>query len=165
MFESRRLCAAVLVAIALVFMGCGSGSNFEREIGSISLETETVPDGGAGQLYNTVVEFGMTGSAAPPDRFELDTGTLPPGVELVRDREDLDLDGIPDPAGAYTGDARLIGFPRDAGSHQFTLRAISTGALAPGGPNARRSGGSCSDRAHLHCCSSLYQYVKSTHPH
>ena len=87
-----------------------------------------MPTGGAGQLYNTQIQFDTAGGAALPDRFEIQTGVLPPGMTLVEDREDTDLDGLPDPDGALTGHVRLVGFPRDPGTYTFTVRAISTGA-------------------------------------
>ena len=59
----------------------------------------------------------------------LPVGVLPVGVVLERDREDLDLDGLPDDSGAFTGHARLFGVPRERGSYSFTVKAISTGAL------------------------------------
>jgi hypothetical protein len=101
------------------------------DLATINFETTSVPSGGAGQLYNVVIRFTSGGGAALPDQFELDAGVLPTGVEISRDREDNDFDGLPDPDGAYTGNARLLGYPRESGSFAFTVKAISTGELAP----------------------------------
>ena len=120
------------VLVALVFVaGCGEDPAFVTDLATINFETTSVPSGGAGQLYNVVIRFTSSGGAALPDQFELDAGVLPTGVEISRDREDNDFDGLPDPDGAYTGNARLLGFPRESGSFAFTVKAISTGELAP----------------------------------
>jgi hypothetical protein len=120
--------ATVLVALAFV-VGCGEDPAFVTDLATINFETTSVPSGGAGQLYNVVIRFSTGGGAALPDQFELDTGVLPPGVEISRDREDNDFDGLPDPDGAYTGNARLLGYPRESGSFSFRVKAISTGEL------------------------------------
>ncbi|HEX5135740.1 MAG TPA: hypothetical protein VFY93_02125 [Planctomycetota bacterium] len=126
---------AVAVALGLGLAGCGNSSPFSANIQRIAFLTETIPPAEAGRLYNVVIAFASEGGAAPPDRFELAAGVLPTGVSLFRDQEDLDLDGVPDVDGAYTGNARLLGVPREPGSYSFTIKAISTGRLAPGGPN------------------------------
>jgi len=121
-------------AAAVVFMfmvaGCGEDSAQVYDLAAIKFETTSVPAGGAGQLYNAVIQFTTSGGAAPPNRFEIDVGVLPPGVTLSRDREDNDFDGLPDEGGAYTGHARLLGYPREAGTYSFVLKAISTGELS-----------------------------------
>ncbi|MHC4224281.1 MAG: hypothetical protein ACYSUN_09855, partial [Planctomycetota bacterium] len=104
-------------------------------VAEIYFETATVPDAGAGQFYNTTIQFGTAGGAAMPDVFEVYSGILPPGVTLMADREDEDGDGFPDLEGKLTGDARLLGFPRVTGSFDFEIRAVSTGAL--GGQTAQ----------------------------
>ena len=120
--------AMLLTTVAAV--GCSSGeAPFSRETAKIFFETNDVPSGGAGLLYNAQILFGSEGQAALPDRFEMSSGLLPPGVDLLPDREDLDQDGLPDEDGALTGHARLFGYPREAGTYTFTLKAISTGAL------------------------------------
>ena len=126
-----RVIASVAMLLAgVAAVGCSGGDGpFVRETAKIFFETETVPAGGAGQLYNAVILFGSEGQAALPDRFELSGGLLPPGMDLIPDREDLNLDGLPDEDGALTGHARLFGYPRESGSYTFSLKAISTGAL------------------------------------
>ena len=121
--------ATAVVFVSLV-VGCGEDPAQVYDLASINFETTTVPAGGAGQLYNTVIRFTSTGGAALPDQFEVDVGVLPSGVELSRDREDADFDGLPDEHGAYTGHARLLGFPREAGTYLFVIKAISTGEMA-----------------------------------
>ncbi|NJN14509.1 MAG: hypothetical protein HC813_02455, partial [Planctomycetes bacterium] len=124
-------CLLATLLIGLVASGCtGSGAPFDTTVQEIFFETQALTPGGAGQLFNQVIRFGSRGSAALPDRFELDRGVLPPGVTLIRDRVDADFDGIPDVNGAFTGHARLLGFPRQKGSYDFTIKAISTGILA-----------------------------------
>ncbi len=121
---------ALLAALTVSGLaGCSNGSPFNATLAKVEFETETVPAADAGVLYNQVIRFVTEGGAALPDRFELDTGVLPAGVTLVRDREDLDNDGVPDEDGAFTGFARVIGFPRDVGSFSFEVQAISTGQL------------------------------------
>ncbi|MHC4820069.1 MAG: hypothetical protein ACYTF8_18700, partial [Planctomycetota bacterium] len=121
--------AAAVVLISMV-AGCGEDPAPVYDLAAINFETTSVPAGGAGQLYNTVIQFTTSGGAAPPDQFEINVGVLPKGVELSRDREDNDFDGLPDEDGAYTGHARLLGFPRESGTYTFQLKAISTGELA-----------------------------------
>ena len=96
--------AAAVILVSLV-AGCGEDAAPVYDLAAINFETTSVPAGGAGQLYNTVIQFTTTGGAAPPDQFEVSVGVLPPGVVLSRDREDNDFDGLPDEDGAYT--ARL----------------------------------------------------------
>jgi hypothetical protein len=121
------------LGIALVCLpllaGCGEGTPFDTTVQAIFFETQTVPAGGAGLLYNQQIRFMTEGGAALPDRFELASGVLPVGITLSRDREDEDLDGLPDPEGAFNGYARLLGYPREVGTYNFTIQAISTGAL------------------------------------
>jgi len=125
--------AAAAVSIALWVAGCGNGgSPFAGDVISINFETLSLPPADAGAFYNELVLLSASGGAALPDRFELDSGVLPPGLVLERDREDLDGDGLPDEHADYTGNARLVGTPREPGSFRFTLRAISTGALGAG---------------------------------
>jgi len=130
--KQRGWAAAILAGAVLFFLaGCGGGNGpFQRDISSISFDTTALPPADAGGFYNAIIMFSTTGGAAPPDRFELEDGVLPAGVTLVRDQEDLDFDGLPDENGAYTGNARLLGTPRDPGSYRFTIKAISTGLLA-----------------------------------
>ena len=125
--------AAVSVALCFAFAlaGCGDSVPFSADVQSISFLTQAVPPADAGRLYNVVIVFTAEGGAALPDRFELTSGVLPTGVTLDRDREDLNLDGLPDADGEFTGSARLLGVPRDPGSFAFTIKAISTGELAP----------------------------------
>ncbi|MHC4731681.1 MAG: hypothetical protein ACYS6Z_13980, partial [Planctomycetota bacterium] len=115
--------------------GCGEDPAQVYDLAAINFETMSVPDGGAGQLYNTVIRFTTSGGAAPPDQFEVNVGVLPLGVELSRDREDNDFDGLPDADGAYTGHARLLGYPRRAETSLFVIKAISTGEMAGPAPN------------------------------
>ncbi|MHC4957379.1 MAG: hypothetical protein ACYTGN_03315 [Planctomycetota bacterium] len=61
-------------------------------------------------------------------RFELTRGQLPPGVSLVADV--VDDAGNPDPDGTPTGNARLLGFPRNGGDFDFTVKAIHTSGLS-----------------------------------
>jgi hypothetical protein len=121
--------AAAVVLVSSLVAGCGEDPAQVYDLAAINFETTSVPAGGAGQLYNTVVRFTTSGGAAPPDKFEIDVGVLPVGVELSRDREDADFDGLPDEDGAYTGHARLLGYPREAGTYLFVIKAISTGEL------------------------------------
>jgi hypothetical protein len=126
---------AVAIVLALALPGCGDSKPFSANVQSVSFLTETIPASDAGRLYNVVIAFATEGGAALPDRFELTAGVLPTGVALDRDRADINLDGVPDEDGAYTGNARLLGVPRQPGSYSFTIKAISTGQLAPGAPN------------------------------
>jgi len=116
-------CAAVLVALVCVSMvaGCGSGGPFNAALLAINFETTAVPAGGAGQLYDVLIVFSAESGAALPDQFGLVEGVLPPGVRLLRET---------DANGDFTGNARLLGFPRETGSFSFTIKAISTGELA-----------------------------------
>ncbi len=126
--KSVALCS--VLASAVLSAGCsGSGSPFDTTVLEIFFDTQELPAGGAGQLFNEVIRFGSNGGAALPDRFELDKGVLPPGVTLIRDRADNNFDGIPDEDGAFTGHARLLGFPRQRGDYSFRIKAISTGLL------------------------------------
>jgi hypothetical protein len=115
--------------VALALSGCSGHSPVTTDVQGIAFQTQAVPPADAGRLYNVVIGFTATGGAALPDRFELIAGVLPTGVTLDRDREDLNLDGIPDEDGAFTGNARLLGVPRQRGSYSFTVKAISTGDL------------------------------------
>ncbi|HEX5032298.1 MAG TPA: hypothetical protein VFX78_12680, partial [Candidatus Eisenbacteria bacterium] len=138
---NAAVAAAIVFALALA--GCGDSKPFTANVQSISFLTDTVPPADAGRLYNVVVRFASDGGAALPDRFELTAGVLPTGVTLERDREDNDLDGVPDEDGAYTGHARLLGVPRQPGSFSFSIKAISTGDLVadPGQPDLATSQG------------------------
>jgi len=128
----RRWGAAVLAVLALISLSaCSNGSPFQADIGAITFQTTALPPADAGRLYNSVISFSTSGGAAMPDRFELSQGVLPTGITLERDRVDADHDGFPDDHGAYTGNARLLGTPREKGSFRFTLKAISTGAGGP----------------------------------
>ncbi len=124
----RTVVCAALVSVSLLAGCTGEGVPVNEQVAEIFFETQQVPAAGAGQFYNEVIAFGTAGGAAPPDRFQLNAGVLPPGVALINDRG-VDIQGNPDPAGALTGNARLIGFPREQGSFDFTIKAISTGAL------------------------------------
>lgn len=128
----RAIALIALVSVGLLSACTGSGDPINVNIDAIAFETTDVPDAGAGEFYDVVIAFTTTGNAALPDRFELLTGELPVGLTLAADREDNDNDGRPDPDGALTGNARLIGFPRIARPalpYNFTIKAISTGAL------------------------------------
>ncbi len=127
-FGFRVALFATLVSVSLLAGCTGESVPVNTQATEIFFETQAVPAAGAGQFYNEVIAFGTAGGAAPPDRFQLNAGVLPPGVALINDRG-VDIQGNPDPAGALTGNARLIGFPREQGSFQFTVKAISTGAL------------------------------------
>jgi len=134
-----RVCAIAFIAGVLLLSGCtGSGEPVPVVVDSIFFETTDVPTGGAGEFYNQVIVFGTTGGAAPPDRFELAGGKLPPGVSLVPDTG-IDANGNPDRWGQPTGNARLLGYPRQQGMYAFAVKAISTGAL--GGVAQQGSGG------------------------
>jgi hypothetical protein len=124
---SAAIAAAIVFALAL--SGCSDSKPFSADVQSISFLTQAIPPADAGRLYNVVVVFGSEGGAALPDRFELTAGVLPTGVTLVRDQEDNDFDGLPDEDGVFTGNARLLGLPRQTGSYSFTIKAISTGEL------------------------------------
>ncbi len=126
--KTDRGAFALLILVALI-VGCGSGSPVDTTVASIEFATQTLPAAGAGELYNSVVFFNTDGGAALPDRFAIRSGVLPTGVRLLNDRADDNGDGLPDPNGALTGHARLIGFPRETGSFAFTVQAVSTGAL------------------------------------
>ena len=118
------------IVLSLAVAGCsGSGTPFDTTVQQIFFETQALPPGGAGQLFNEVIRFGSSGGAALPDRFELGKGVLPPGVTLIRDRADNNADGLPDVDGAFNGHARLLGFPRQRGDYSFRIKAISTGLL------------------------------------
>ena len=124
-----RLHVVAVLFLALLVAGCtGEGAPVDTQVAEIFVETQGVPAAGAGQFYNETILFGTGGGAALPDRFELTNGVLPPGVTLINDRG-LDGSGNPDPDGSLTGYARLIGFPREQGDYDFTIKAISTGAL------------------------------------
>ncbi|MHC4451984.1 MAG: hypothetical protein ACYS0E_17900, partial [Planctomycetota bacterium] len=121
-----------LVSVGLLASCTGESNTSNVTVDSIAFETTDVPPAGAGVLYDEVITFVAEGTAALPDRFELVSGELPEGVSLMADREDEDGDGSPDPDGALTGNARLLGFPRIARPtipYNFTIKAISTGVL------------------------------------
>ena len=125
----RSVLWTALVSVSLLTAGCtGEGDPVDTTVAEIFAETQQVPAAGAGQFYNQAILYGTAGGAALPDRFELTNGVLPPGVQLINDRG-LDGNGNPDPQGILTGHARLIGFPREQGNFDFTIKAISTGAL------------------------------------
>jgi len=122
-----------LASVAGLNACTGSDGGESVNVDAIAFETTAVPDGGAGELYDEVISFVTEGRAAPPDKFEILVGTLPPGVTLIADREDINGDGKPDPDGPLTGNARLIGFPRIARPgipYNFMIKAVSTGELA-----------------------------------
>ncbi|MHC4952383.1 MAG: hypothetical protein ACYTGZ_00710 [Planctomycetota bacterium] len=131
-----------LLSLVVLSACTGKSSPTTVSLDAIAFETTDIPDAGAGELYNQVIAFATTGNAAMPDRFDLLQGQLPPGVSLIPDREDLDNDGQPDADGALTGNARLLGFPRQDRTgipYNFVIKAISTGQLAtkpqaPGAP-------------------------------
>ncbi|MEM9304989.1 MAG: hypothetical protein AAGE01_22950, partial [Pseudomonadota bacterium] len=129
----RAITWVALVSVGLLTACTGSGGGSNQTVAGIQFQTQAVPDGGAGTLYNAVITFTTTSGAALPDRFEIRDGELPPGVSLVPDREDNNGDGFPDDDGALTGNARLIGFPRISRPtipYNFMIKAISTGELA-----------------------------------
>ncbi|MEE8106707.1 MAG: hypothetical protein V3T86_14325 [Planctomycetota bacterium] len=119
---STCVLACAMMAIVLV-PGCTGESvdpalsNPDLQAASIFFLTTTVPDGGAGQLYDTVIFFGTTGLAPLPDRFEVDQGVLPDGVQLLPE-----MGGNGEP----TGNAVLVGFPRREGNFLFKVRAVTT---------------------------------------
>ncbi|MHC4850344.1 MAG: hypothetical protein ACYTEG_18125, partial [Planctomycetota bacterium] len=120
------------MSVGLLASCSGESTASNVVVDAIAFETTDVPAAGAGVLYDEVITFVTAGTAALPDRFELITGELPEGVSLMADREDEDGDGSPDPDGALTGNARLLGFPRIARPtipYNFTIKAISTGVL------------------------------------
>ena len=120
----------------------GSSSPTAVNVDAIAFQTTTVPNAGAGEFYNTVIYFATAGNAAMPDTFNVLVGELPAGMSLIADREDTDGDGQPDPDGALTGNARLVGYPRvqrPGLPYNFVVKAISTGQLSttpqpPGAP-------------------------------
>ena len=122
-----RAFIAAVVLVACVFVPGCSGSNapaFDSPgadtgsgISSIAFQDTTIPDGGEGQLYNVILGFIIQGNAELPDRFEVGTGVLPDGVQLL---PEVDATGAP------TGSAQLVGFPRERGDYAFSVRAIST---------------------------------------
>ncbi|MHC4931559.1 MAG: hypothetical protein ACYTGV_05140, partial [Planctomycetota bacterium] len=122
--------APIAGALALLLVAGCSGESTPPviEVAQIFFETPDADPGGAGQLYDMVLVVGSAGGAPKPDQFELVGGRLPAGVELLVDREDTDGDGLPDPGGAPTGNARLLGFPRETGSFDFTVRAVASPA-------------------------------------
>ena len=132
---TKRVALFSLGLLILGMLGACTGESSPSivNLDAIAFETTEVPDAGAGELYNQVISFVTAGNAAMPDRFDLLQGSLPPGVSLVADREDNDNDGQPDAHGDLTGNARLIGFPRQERTgipYNFVIKAISTGKLA-----------------------------------
>jgi hypothetical protein len=123
--------------------GCtGSSSPTPVNVDAIAFQTTSVPNAGAGEYYNQIIYFQTSGKAAMPDTFNVLQGELPAGMSLIADREDTNGDGQPDPGGALTGNARLVGYPRVPRTgipYNFTIKAISTGKLSatpqpPGAP-------------------------------
>jgi len=112
MFKAGRsaVLGVALTASVALLAGCGSGTPFSGVVPQIAFATQSIPPGGAGQLYNVPLEFITEGGAPTPDTFEVVNGTLPVGVTLVN-----------------TGSgAALVGFPRQAGTYSFTIKAIAT---------------------------------------
>ena len=120
---SSRAGAALFVLVAVAMAGCtGEGPPVDQnpefpEISSIFFQTTSVADGGAGLLYDQSITFGSTGGAPLPDRFELLSGKMPLGVELL---------SVPDANGDPSGTAQLLGFPRETGFFSFSVKAIAT---------------------------------------
>ena len=107
---------AVVVGVALA--GCtGDGPATNTETAAIFFETEDLPGGGTGQRYEQTLTFISTGEAPLPDRFEIEKGVLPDGLRIL-----AEMDG----AGTRTGNAQVVGFPREAGDYRFTVRAVAT---------------------------------------
>ena len=78
--------AALVVALVSVVMlgGCtGNSAPFDTTTLGILFVTQTMPAAGAGQLFDVVIEFGTTGGAALPDRYQLTFGVLPSGLQLL----------------------------------------------------------------------------------
>jgi len=121
-----------LGAVLALSAGCGSDSTPDFSVARIYFEPHNPPAGGTGQAYSFVLECGAEGGAAMPDRFEIEHGVLPAGVQLVPDRDDNNHDGYPDPDGELTGHARLIGYPRAEGTFTFTVKAVTTRAVREG---------------------------------
>ncbi len=109
----RRSAAIAIILLA----GCGGEPPRWPATPSIRFVTRALPPGDAGRPYEAIIAFETEGGAAPPDRFALAKGALPPGLALDRDPEGVR--------------ARLLGIPREKGSFAFTIKAISPG-LAPG---------------------------------
>ena len=114
----RSFATVTILLVTLVTSGCtGVGGPVDTTVSSIFFQTTSVTDGGAGQLYDQPITFGSTGGASLPDRFDLVSGRLPLGVQLL---PVLDVNGDP------TGSAQLLGFPRETGSFSFSVKAIAT---------------------------------------
>ena len=118
-----RAFGALFVLVAFVMSGCtgeaspGTSAVPDTAVSSIFFQTTSVTDGGAGLLYNQPLMFGATGDATLPDRFDLSSGNLPLGVQLLP---------VLDAEGNSTGTAQLLGFPRATGNFSFSVKAIAT---------------------------------------
>jgi hypothetical protein len=134
---------AVALCALLIAGGCSEGDPITNEVSSIYFQTTEVDPAGAGQFYDMELLIGSTGEADPSTnlmRFELTRGQLPPGVSLVADAIQVDNNGDPvldadgntiyDPNGVPTGNARLLGFPRNGGNFDFTVKAIHASGLS-----------------------------------
>ncbi|MEE8105796.1 MAG: hypothetical protein V3T86_09710 [Planctomycetota bacterium] len=104
--------------MGVMLSGCtGNGPATNTETAAIFFETDALPAGGTGQLYEQVLSFVATGDAPLPDRFEVENGVLPDGLRLLPET---------DASGVATGRAMVVGFPREAGDFNFFVRAVST---------------------------------------
>ena len=116
-----RTSSILVVLLASLWVGCGSGSPFAADVMEIEFTTTSCPPAGAGQLYDFVLQIETRGGAADAVTFVVESGVLPPGIRLIAD---TDANGDPN------GHACLLGYPREIGSFTFTVKAISTGGRA-----------------------------------
>ncbi|MFQ5845092.1 MAG: hypothetical protein ACE5JG_08900, partial [Planctomycetota bacterium] len=145
---------AVVAVLGVLFLiaGCGSSAKPAFATGEILFSSvqiitptgtqvqpigtgmQVLPDGGAGQRLEAILVMEARGGASDADLFEVTNGALPDGVRLIPDLADNDGDGLADPGGAPTGNARLTGFPRTGlRTFAFTVRAVATqGFTNPG---------------------------------
>ena len=78
--------------MGVMLSGCtGNGPETNTETAAIFFETDALPAGGTGQLYEQVLSFVATGDAPLPDRFEVENGVLPDGLRLL---PETDANGV-----------------------------------------------------------------------
>jgi hypothetical protein len=106
------LCLALLTTF--LSMAC---MLFSGSVDPLMFEPDRLPDGRVGMAYQAEIQ--VTENRTPVGEFAISKGTLPAGLEPIKDEREEDI-------------ARISGVPRESGTFTFTVSVWCYGTNVSG---------------------------------